>query len=72
MQAKYYAYIKRSGGDDWGRNLRAQTERAARREARILFADDYRDAVIYVCEWYDGVKIPVATVPVFGGRWRDM
>jgi hypothetical protein len=65
---KFYAYVKRSNSD-WGANLKATTERAAKAEARKLFADDYRDATIYLCEWFDGVKLPVASVPVSGGKW---
>jgi hypothetical protein len=65
---KFYAYVKRSNSD-WGANLKATTERAAKVEARKLFGDDYRDATIYLCEWFGGVKPPVASVPVSGGKW---
>ena len=65
---KFYAYVKRSNCD-WGQHLKATTERAAKTEARKLLADDFCDATIYLCEWADGVKLPVASVPVSGGRW---
>ena len=66
--AKFYAYVKRSSSD-WGANLKATTERAAKAEARKLFSQDYRDATVYLCEWQDGVKLPVASAPVSGGKW---
>ena len=69
--AKFYAYVKHSNSD-WGSDLKATTERAAKTEARKLFADDYRDAIIYLCEWYDGIKMPVASVPAAGGRWKAL
>ena len=69
--AKFYAYVKRSNSD-WGANLKATTERAAKTEARKLFAGDYRDATMYLCEWCDGVKMPVASAPVSGGRWESI
>ena len=68
---KFYAYIKRSSGD-WGADLKATTVRAAKAEARKLFAHDYRDATIYLCEWYQGTKVPIASVPVSGGRWQAL
>lgn len=67
----FYAYVKRSN-DDWGTNLQATTERSAKAEARRIFKGDFRDATIYLCEWYDGVKLPVASVPVRGGRWESL
>jgi hypothetical protein len=70
MAAKFYAYVDR-GRSTRGANLKATTERAARIEARRLFADDYRDAIIYLCEWHLGAKIPVASAPVSGGRWAQ-
>lgn len=73
---RYYAYVKRSN-DDWGSDLKATTERAAKAEARKLFANDFRDAVIYLTEISpaaDGgvIKMPVASVPVRGGRWEAL
>lgn len=69
--AKYYAYVKRSNSE-WGTSLKAKTERGAKAEARKLFADDYRDSTIYLCEWFDGAKMPFASVPVSGGQWADL
>lgn len=66
--AKFYAYVKRSNSD-WGADLKATTERAARVEARKLFADDHRGATIYLCTLADGAKLPVAHAPVSGGKW---
>lgn len=71
VAASYYAYVKRSGSD-WGATLKATTERGAKTEARKLFADDYRDAAIYLCEMVDGAKLPVACAPVSGGNWRSL
>ena len=69
--AKFYAYVKRSNSD-CGADLKAATERAAKAEARKLFAMDYRAATIYLCEWYEGTKMPVASLPVSGGRWQAL
>ena len=71
MAATFYAYVKRSNSD-WGADLKANTERAAKAEARKLFSGDYRDATIYLCEYFQGDKIPVASVPVSGGRWQAL
>lgn len=73
---KYYAYIKRSGGDDWGCDLSATTEPSAKREARRIFGGDYRDAVINLMEWHEApsgerVKIPVACAYV-SGQWEQI
>lgn len=67
----FFAYVKRSNSG-YGANLKATTERAAKAEARKLFADDYRDATIYLCKWFDGVKLHVASVPVSGGKWVNV
>jgi hypothetical protein len=66
--ANFYAYVKRSNSD-WGADLKATNERAAKAEARKLFAEDHRDATIYLCTVADGVKLPVAHAPVSGGKW---
>lgn len=70
---KYYAYVKRTSCD-WGTQLRAKREQLAKAEARRLFADEHRDAVIYLCEMHaatDGgsIKLPIASATVTGGRW---
>ena len=67
----FSAYVKHSNSD-WGADLKATTERAAKTEARKLFADDCRDATIYLCEWCDGVKLPVASAAVRGGKWEPI
>ena len=71
MAATFYAYVKRSNSD-WGADLKATTARAAKAEARKLFSGDYRDAMIYLCEWHHGIKLLVASVPVSGGRWQAL
>ena len=68
MSTTYYACVKRSNSD-WGCELKAKNERAAKNEARRVFGGDYRDATIYLCELVGGVKMPVAAAPVSGGRW---
>lgn len=68
--AKFYAYVKRSNSD-WGADLKATTERAAKTEARKLFSSINPDAVIYLCEWSDGVKLPLASSPANGERWES-
>lgn len=71
MSATFCAYVKRSNSD-WGADLKATTARAAKAEARKLFSGDYRDAMIYLCEYFQGDKIPVASVSVSGGRWQAL